>query len=72
MPESRRWWSTLSRRVARMQDVVLLTLVYWTAVPLVRLLQKGDPLGLTRQKKESYWEPHQPLPDSLSRHTHPF
>lgn len=63
---------SIARRVLAIQTAVLVTLVYFTVVPLVAWIRLRDPLGARGGRKDSYWLPHHPVKGGVERHTHPF
>jgi hypothetical protein len=61
------------RWVARVQALLLLTLVYFVALPLFSLCRFADPLRLSRRRREeSTWQPRPPVEASLERFSHLF
>jgi hypothetical protein len=61
------------RWVARAQALVLLTLVYFLALPLFSLCRLADPLKLSRRRhEESTWRPRAPVEPSVERFSRLF
>ena len=63
----------VGRGVARVQTLVLLTLVYFLILPLFALCRLADPLGLRSPKRdENLWRRRPPVEPTVERFTHPF
>jgi hypothetical protein len=61
------------RWVARAQALLLLTLVYFLALPLFSLCRLADPLRLSRRKWEAgTWRPRPPVEPTVERFSHLF
>jgi hypothetical protein len=61
------------RWLARGQVLLLLTLVYFLALPLFSLCRLADPLKLSRRSREaSTWRPRRPVEASVERFSHLF
>jgi hypothetical protein len=61
------------RWIARRQALLLLTLVYFLALPLFSLCRLADPLKLSRRRREqSTWRSRPPVEASLERFSHLF
>ena len=63
----------VGRRVAQVQTLVLLTLVYFLILPLFALCRLADPLRLRSAKRdESLWRRRSPVEPTVERFTHLF
>ena len=59
-------WKRFANKIARVQTVVLMTIVYFLLVPFFSLIRLSDPLKLRINKKSaSYWEPKKEIDPSL-------
>jgi len=51
-------WMKFANKVARVQTIVIMTVIYFLLVPFFSLIRLWDPLKLRLKKTaDSYWEP---------------
>jgi hypothetical protein len=59
-------WKKFANKVARVQTVILMSIIYFLIVPFFSLIRLSDPLKKKIKKKcDSYWEPKKDIDISI-------
>lgn len=66
-------WMTVAFKIGGVMTVVMLTVLYFTLLPVFSLIRFWDPLRLKlRPDLDTYWEDHPPHEATLERTMRPF
>ena len=63
------FYKKIAQRIGRFQTILLVTILYFVAVPVFSLVRLLDPLRLKlyqqKRKAQTYWQPRPPMPKTL-------
>jgi hypothetical protein len=64
-------WKKFANKVARVQTVILMSIIYFLIVPFFSLIRFSDPLKIKiKKKRDSYWEPKEEIDISVDNMKH--